>query len=57
MTVERRIFGEVEADGICIEAEGDEDLMDNLQRLTGPRTGQVLSATVSVPGAGWPNHR
>jgi sugar lactone lactonase YvrE len=36
-------------------AEGFED---NLHRLTkGPRTGQVLSATVSVPAAGWPNHR
>jgi sugar lactone lactonase YvrE len=36
----------------------DEDFMDNLQRLTtGPRTGQLLTATVSVPSAGWPNHR
>jgi len=36
----------------------EEDFMDNLQRLTtGPRTGQVLTATVSVPSAGWPNHR
>jgi sugar lactone lactonase YvrE len=36
----------------------DEDFMDNLQRLTtGPRTGQVLKTTVSVPSAGWPNHR
>jgi sugar lactone lactonase YvrE len=36
----------------------DEDFMDNLNRLTtGPRTGQVHSATVSVAGAGWPNHR
>jgi sugar lactone lactonase YvrE len=35
-----------------------EDFMDNLQRLTtGPRTGNVLAATVSVPSAGWPNHR
>ena len=36
----------------------NEDFMDNLERLTtGPRTGQLLSATVSVPSAGWPNHR
>ena len=36
----------------------DEDFMDNLQRLTtGPRTGRVLSTTVSVPSAGWPNRR
>jgi sugar lactone lactonase YvrE len=36
----------------------DEDFMDNLHRLTtGPRTGQVLTATVAVPSAGWPNHR
>jgi sugar lactone lactonase YvrE len=36
----------------------DEDFMDNLHRLTtGPRTGQVLTTTVSVPSAGWPNHR
>jgi sugar lactone lactonase YvrE len=36
----------------------DEDFMDNLERLTtGPRTGQVLTTTVSVPAAGWPNHR
>ena len=35
-----------------------EDFMDNLQRLTtGPRTGHVLTATVPVPSAGWPNHR
>jgi sugar lactone lactonase YvrE len=35
-----------------------EDFMDNLHRLTtGPRTGRVLAATVSVPSAGWPNHR
>jgi hypothetical protein len=32
--------------------------MDNLQRLTtGPRTGRVLTTTVSVPSASWPNHR
>ena len=36
----------------------DEDFEDNLHRLTtGPRTGRVLSATVSVPSAGWPNRR
>jgi sugar lactone lactonase YvrE len=36
----------------------NEDFMDNLDRLTtGPRTGQVLTSTVSVPSAGWPNHR
>jgi sugar lactone lactonase YvrE len=36
----------------------DEDFMDNLERLTtGPRTGQVFTTTVSVPAAGWPNHR
>ncbi len=36
----------------------DEDFMDNLQRLTtGPRTGRVLATTVSVPAAGYPNHR
>ena len=36
----------------------DEDFMDNLNRLTtGPRTGQVLTTTVSVPAAGYPNHR
>ena len=36
----------------------NEDFMDNLDRLTtGPRTGQVLTTTVSVPSAGWPNHR
>jgi sugar lactone lactonase YvrE len=36
----------------------DEDFMDNLRRLTtGPRTGQVLTATVAVPSAGWPSHR
>jgi sugar lactone lactonase YvrE len=36
----------------------NEDFMDNLDRLTtGPRTGQVLITTVSVPSAGWPNHR
>jgi sugar lactone lactonase YvrE len=30
----------------------------NLERLTtGPRTGQVHIATVTVPSAGWPNHR
>jgi sugar lactone lactonase YvrE len=35
-----------------------EDFKDNLNRLTtGPRTGKVHSATVSVPAAGWPNHR
>ena len=35
-----------------------EDFMDNLERLTtGPRTGRVLTATVSVPSAGWPNRR
>jgi sugar lactone lactonase YvrE len=35
-----------------------EDFTDNLQRLTtGPRTGQLLSAKVTVPAAGWPNHR
>jgi len=35
-----------------------ENFMDNLHRLTtGPRTGHVLTATVSVPSAGWPNHR
>jgi sugar lactone lactonase YvrE len=35
-----------------------EDFNDNLNRLTtGPRTGKVHSATVSVPAAGWPNHR
>ena len=35
-----------------------EDFMDNLHRLTtGPRTGHVLTATVTVPSAGWPNHR
>jgi sugar lactone lactonase YvrE len=35
-----------------------EDFMDNLHRLTtGPRTGHVLSTTVPVPSAGWPNHR
>ncbi len=35
----------------------DEDFMDNLNRLTtGPRTGQVLSTTVSVPAGGYPNH-
>jgi len=35
-----------------------EDFMDNLSRLTtGPRTGHVLTATVPVPSAGWPNHR
>ena len=34
-----------------------EDFMDNLHRLTtGPRTGHVLTATVPVPSAGWPNH-
>jgi sugar lactone lactonase YvrE len=34
------------------------EFMDNLQRLTtGPRTGHVLTTTVSVPSAGWPNHR
>jgi sugar lactone lactonase YvrE len=36
----------------------EEDFMDNLDRLTtGPRTGHVLTTTVSVPSAGWPNHR
>jgi sugar lactone lactonase YvrE len=36
----------------------NEDFMDNLDRLTtGPRTGQVLTTTVSVPSAGWPNRR
>jgi sugar lactone lactonase YvrE len=36
----------------------DEDFMDNLNRLTtGPRTGQVLTTNVSVPAAGYPNHR
>jgi sugar lactone lactonase YvrE len=36
----------------------DEDFMDNLNRLTtGPHTGHVLTTTVSVPSAGWPNHR
>ena len=35
-----------------------EDFMDNLHRLTtGSRTGHVLTTTVSVPSAGWPNHR
>jgi sugar lactone lactonase YvrE len=35
-----------------------EDFTANLHRLTtGPHTGHVLAATVSVPGAGWPNHR
>ena len=35
-----------------------ENFMDNLHRLTtGPRTGHVLTATVTVPSAGWPNHR
>ncbi|MFL6044604.1 MAG: SMP-30/gluconolactonase/LRE family protein [Propionibacteriaceae bacterium] len=35
-----------------------EGFMDNLSRLTtGPRTGHVLTATVAVPSAGWPNHR
>jgi sugar lactone lactonase YvrE len=35
-----------------------EGFMDNLSRLTtGPRTGHVLTATVTVPSAGWPNHR
>jgi sugar lactone lactonase YvrE len=35
-----------------------EDFMDNLNRLTtGPRTGRVHAARVSVPSAGWPNHR
>jgi sugar lactone lactonase YvrE len=35
-----------------------EDFMDNLNRLTtGLRTGSVHAATVSVPSAGWPNHR
>ena len=109
----RRTFGDVLADGICLDAEGavwtpswhddkpcclrvadggevldripldqsgfacalggsegrtlfmltadwhmGEDFMDNLHRLTtGPRTGHVLTATVTVPSAGWPNHR
>jgi sugar lactone lactonase YvrE len=36
----------------------NEDFMDNLNRLTtGPHTGHVLTTTVSVPSAGWPNHR
>jgi len=36
----------------------DEDFIDNLNRLTtGPHTGHVLTTTVSVPSAGWPNHR
>jgi sugar lactone lactonase YvrE len=36
----------------------NEDFMDNLRRLTaGTRTGHVLTTTVSVPSAGWPNHR
>jgi sugar lactone lactonase YvrE len=36
----------------------DEEFMDNLNRLTtGPHTGHVLTTTVSVPSAGWPNHR
>ena len=36
----------------------DEDFMDNLDRLTtGPRTGQLLTTTVSVPAAGYPSHR
>jgi sugar lactone lactonase YvrE len=36
----------------------NEDFMDNLERLTtGPRTGQVHTATVTVPSAGFPNHR
>lgn len=36
----------------------DEGFENNLHRLTtGPRTGQVLTSRVSVPGAGWPNHR
>jgi sugar lactone lactonase YvrE len=36
----------------------NEDFMDNLNRLTtGPHTGHVLTITVSVPSAGWPNHR
>ncbi|HEY6813799.1 MAG TPA: SMP-30/gluconolactonase/LRE family protein [Propionibacteriaceae bacterium] len=36
----------------------DEDFMDNLNRLTtGPHTGHVLTTTVSVTSAGWPNHR
>jgi sugar lactone lactonase YvrE len=30
----------------------------NLERLTtGPHTGQLHTATVTVPSAGWPNHR
>ena len=33
----------------------NEGFADNLKRLTtGPRTGQLLAAAVSVPGAGWP---
>ena len=36
----------------------DEDFTDNLKRLTeGSRTGQLHTATVTVPSAGWPNHR
>ena len=36
----------------------NEDFMDNLDRLTtGPPTGKVHTASVSVPAAGWPNHR
>ena len=36
----------------------DEDFGDNLHRLTtGPRTGRVLTTTVAVPSAGWPNRR
>jgi sugar lactone lactonase YvrE len=109
----RRTFGEVLADGICMDAEGavwtpswyDDgpcclrvaeggEVLDripleqagfacalggpdgrtlamlsadwhmaegfevNLERLTtGPHTGQLHTATVTVPSAGWPNHR
>jgi sugar lactone lactonase YvrE len=36
----------------------NEDFTDNLNRLTtGRRTGQLHIGTVSVPSAGWPNHR
>lgn len=36
----------------------NEDFTDNLKRLTeGTRTGQLHTVTVTVPSAGWPNHR
>jgi sugar lactone lactonase YvrE len=36
----------------------DEDFTDNLKRLTeGTRTGQLHTTTVTVPSAGFPNHR